>query len=151
MKLTRFCQYLLVGSLLTFGQCKRSEPAPALDDTVDVLKSWKAAEVKEGTTVVYKADAQSNIYAGYAKYKLLFAADKVTYTEFTGEVFTGSWSVDTGTRKLTFHSLSPVPYGTDGLIEFELLGWQPEQLIIRRTTGNVKTGNTVNEYTLVPE
>lgn len=151
MNLTRLCQYLLVGSLLTFGQCKRPEPAPMFDDSVDVLKSWKAREVKEGATVVYKADAQSNIYAGYAKYKLIFDADKVTYTEFTGEVFTGRWSIDTGMRKLTFHSLNPMPYGTNGLIEFELLTWQSEQLILRRTTGNVKTGNTINEYTLVPE
>jgi hypothetical protein len=65
--------------------------------------------------------------------------------------FSGNWTLDSEQKKLTLQALNPVPYGTNATIANTLVSWSPNQLVLLRTTANPKTGNTLNEYTLVPD
>ena len=127
------------------NQCKTPVPGP------DLNRVWKAQEVKEGTAVVYRAGSSSNIYPGYSNYRMKFGASNVEFTELSGEMFAGTWLLADNNSKLTFSALMPVPYGTGGTIEFTLVRWEANKLVLKRGTPNQKTGGTVNEYTLVPE
>ncbi|MBN8823768.1 MULTISPECIES: hypothetical protein [unclassified Spirosoma] len=137
-----FCLCLFLGLL---SQCKAPVPGP------DLTRNWKASEVKEGTVIVYREGSLSNIYPGYSQFQMAFQQNSVTYTEFTGDTFTGTWELTNNNQNLTFRGLTPEPYGTEGLIEFTLLKWSTNQLVIRRNTLNPKTGDQVNEYTLIPK
>lgn len=145
----RLIRLALLTGWVCLCQCKSSGLDPAPD--IDLNKTWKASEVKEGGTVVYKAGGTANIYPGYSKFRMVFEPAKVTYTEFTGDVFSGNWTLDSGGKKLTFQGLNPVPFGTNATIEYTLVSWSQSQLILQRTTPNPKTGNSLNEYTLIPE
>ncbi len=133
--------FLTIGVL---SQCKPPLPGP------DLNRSWKASEVKEGTVIVYREGASGNIYPGYSQFQMTFQEQKITYTEFTGDTFTGTWELTNNNQNLVFRNLNPEPYGIDGAIDYTLIRWSTNQLVLRRNTLNPKTGDVVNEYTLVP-
>ena len=150
-KIFRLSSLLFLVGLAFFTHCKpkgsKTTPAPG----IDLNKAWKTVEAKEGATVVYKANAPTSIYPGYSRFRLVFDQNRVSLTEVTGETFSGNWTLDSDQKKLTLQALNPVPYGTNATIEYTLVSWSPAQLVLLRTTANPKTGNTLNEYTLVAE
>lgn len=127
-----------------FSQCKAPLPGPNL------TRTWKASEVKEGNVIVYRDGASNNIYPGYRQFRMSFQDNKVSYTEFTSETFSGNWALTNNNQTLTFTNIQPEPYGTGGVIDFTLIRWSTNQLVLRRNTPNPKTGDKINEYTLVP-
>ncbi|MPR34707.1 hypothetical protein [Salmonirosea aquatica] len=129
--------------LLTVG-CKK-DPPPLSER---IAKSWSASTVREGSTVVYTVGGASNAKPGYANFKLVFnSSGSVTYTEFDGSTFTGQWELN-GDNKLILKNLNPQPTGTNGTIEFDITSFDDTMMTLTRTTSSVKTGNTINQYTL---
>ena len=129
--------------LLTVG-CKK-DPPPVSER---IAKSWSASTVREGSTVVYTVGGASNTKPGYAKFKLVFnSSGAVTYTELDGSTFTGQWELN-GDKKLILKNLNPQPTGTNGTIEFDITSFDDTMMTLTRTTSSVKTGNTINQYTL---
>ena len=130
-------------SLLTLG-CKTKVPPM----TERIAKVWSANTIKEGSTVVYTKGGTSNAKPGYANYKLNLNQDgTVTYTEFDGNTFTGQWELN-GDDKLILKNLNPQPTGTNGTIEFGITEFSDGSMVLTRTTSSVKTGGTINQYTL---
>ena len=145
MKMKRVFWALSMLAVGLLNQCKTPVPGP------DLNRIWKAQEVKEGTNVVYRAGSAGNVYPGYSNYRMKFGVSSVEFTELSGEKFAGSWLLTNDNSKLTFRELVPAPYGTDGTIEFTLVRWEANKLVLKRETPNRKTGGTQNEYTLIPE
>lgn len=146
--------FLLIISLLTFG-CKKSDPVTPVvtpKTLTDLLanKSWKTLRVQEGNATVYQDGRTDNIYPGYRNYQLTFTGQKIRLTEFTGEAFDGDWSVTEagGRTYLTFRNLTPAPTNSGGTIEFEVSSFTDTQVMITATKPNLKTGNSINAYTL---
>ncbi len=137
--------YIIALSMAFSIRCQTPQPEP------DLVRTWKAQEVREGTAIVYRAGSSDNIYPGYRNYRMKFGASKVEFVELSGEMFAGNWLLTDNNTKLSFSEVIPAPYGTNGTIEFTLVRWEANRLILRRDTPNVKTGGTVNEYTLIPE
>ncbi|RYF72641.1 MAG: hypothetical protein EOO39_11800 [Cytophagaceae bacterium] len=116
-------------------------------------KSWKTLRVQEGSVTVYQDGRSDNIYPGYRNYQLVFTGQKVKFTEYTGEVFNGDWTVlDNSSRTyLSLRNLTPPPSNSGGTVEFEVNSFSDTQLVITATKPNLKTGNTINVYTLIPQ
>lgn len=132
---------LLVG-IVSYG-CKKSKTPPISER---IAKAWLAQSVKEGSVVVYTKGGTSNT-RDYSAFGLnLAASGTVTYKDFDGVTFTGQWDVTNNV--LTLKNLNPIPSETNGTILFDVISVGDNQLVIKRQTGNKKTGNTVNEYTL---
>lgn len=132
---------LFVG-VVSFG-CKKSKTPPVSER---IAKAWLAQSVKEGSVVVYTKGGASNT-RDYSAFGLtLNASGTVTYKDFDGVTFTGQWEVSDNTLRLK--NLTPVPSETSGIIEFDINSVGDNQLVITRKTGNKKTGNSVNQYTL---
>lgn len=129
--------------LLTVG-CKK-DPPPL---TERIAKAWSASTVREGSTVVYTKGGASNTKPGYSNFRLtLNSSGAATYTEFDGNTFTGQWELN-GDSKLILKNLNPQPTGTNGTIEFDITSFDDSMMTLTRTTSSVKTGNTINQYTL---
>ena len=116
--------------------------------------TFKAKEVKEGTAVVFRQDATNNIIPGYSKYRITFTVlstgrRNVKIIEYSGEVFEGTWGFDEATNILTFSNLSPKPAA--GNLVFNVTTIEQGLLVLVNNTPNPKTGNTLNQYTLIPE
>lgn len=115
-------------------------------------KIWQAKQVKEGTTVVYTAGATSNVRPGYVNFRLnLSQADKAILTDLDGRPTTGTWSISPDNQRLILENLTPKPSGSIGTVEFYITATPTEaELHLLRTSESRKTGNSVNEYLLVP-
>jgi hypothetical protein len=129
--------------LFTIG-CKK-DPPPLSER---IAKTWSASTIREGSAVVFTKGGASNAKPGYANWKLvLTTSGSVTYTEFDGSVFTGQWELS-GDNKLILKNLNPQPTGTGGTIEFDITSFEDTMMTLTRTTSSVKTGGTINQYTL---
>jgi hypothetical protein len=80
----------------------------------------------------------------------LTSAGNVSFTDFDGNTFNGSYSLSTDSKTLTFNNLTPIPTGSGGTLTFSIISFQesPAQIVLSRSGASVKTGNTINEYTL---
>ncbi|WP_199736756.1 hypothetical protein [Fibrisoma montanum] len=64
---------------------------------------------------------------------------------------TGTWSVSPDNQRLILENLTPKPSGSIGTVEFYITATPTEaELHLLRTSESRKTGNSVNEYLLVP-
>jgi len=115
-------------------------------------KAWRAQQVTENTTVVYTAGSATNIRQGYVNFRLnLSRPDSVILVDVDGRTTRGTWTVSTDGQRLILTNLVPKPSSTDGIIEFYILTEPTEStLSLKRTAESRKTGNSVNEYSLVP-
>jgi len=115
-----------------------------------IAKAWTAETVKHGSTVVY-SKAGSSTVPGYSGFRLTLnnssGTKTVTYTEWNGDTFTGSWDVE-GETKLVLKGLTPQPTGSGGTIEFTISSLDDAKVVLTRLTASPKTGGTINEYTL---
>ena len=86
---------------------------------------------------------------GYSAYLLILGTDNsVALTEFDGSQYTGVWELQ-GETKLVLKNLGPeAPTGSNGVLEFTIKSIEDNKLVLSRVSPSIKTGNTVNEYTL---
>lgn len=116
-------------------------------------KVWLAQTVKEGSVLVYTKGATNNIKPGYSAFKLdLSQPGKASLQDIVGHQFVGTWTVSTDNKRLILDNLTPKPTNTGGIIEYYiLLTPDGQSLNLERTAESRKTGNTVNQYALIPE
>ncbi len=147
---------MLIGLLILSASCRNVDgnyPAPG-GSTPLLAGSYKAKEVKEANVVVYADNATTNVIPGYAKYRLHFSSpsqgvNTVKLVESSGETFEGKWLYDATKSTLTLSNLSPRPAVGD--LVFTVERFETDLLILRNTTPNLKTGETINQYTLTRE
>ena len=121
-------------------------------DTINVRKIWKVLTVKENGTLVFTNGNAANTKPGYSRFRLdLTVTDQVTFSDIDGRNLTGFWSVSKDYKRLILQNLIPPPSATGGNLEFEIVSSEENKLSLKRTTENRKTGNTINEYQLIPE
>jgi hypothetical protein len=136
--------FVLSGWLM--AGCGQKEKTPSVAERI--AKSWTAFKVDENTTTVFSRGGTTNVRPGYANWQLdLRSATSVTYKEWDGTSFTGTWSI-VGENKLVLSGLTPQPTGSAGTIEFNISNLTETGLTLARTTTSQKTGGTINTYTL---
>ncbi|MDR6808463.1 hypothetical protein J2Y45_005674 [Dyadobacter sp. BE34] len=142
----RIYVYILFVIMLAACQPKKVEPA-----AINIV--WKAKSVKQNGVVVYTEGNSGSAQPGYARFRLdLTAGDQATFMDVDGRKLVGIWSLSTDNNRLILEKLSPPPSGSSGNIEFYLTTAPTrEQLMLKRTNESRKTGNSINEYELVPE
>ncbi|CAG4988377.1 hypothetical protein DYBT9275_00068 [Dyadobacter sp. CECT 9275] len=138
--------YLMVMLLLIACQPKKVEPA-------DIGLLWKARTVKENGVLVYTEGNPANARPGYARLRLdLTQKEQVVFFDIDGRRLVGQWSLSTDNNRLILENLTPPPSESAGNIEFYITEKPArDKLLLKRTNESRKTGNTVNEYELVPE
>ncbi|TDB69213.1 hypothetical protein [Arundinibacter roseus] len=135
----------LVVAIGLFATSCKKDPPPL---TERIAKAWSAESVREGSTVVFTKGGANNTKPGYSGFKLVLnASGAATLTEVDGTVFTGQWELNGDTR-LILKNLNPIPTGTNGTIEFTISSFEDTMMTLARTTASVKTGGTINQYTL---
>lgn len=150
-------RYLLgIGLIFLFAtqSCKRNTESTIPESNEDLFSGiYKAKEVKEGNTVVFRNEGTTNIIPGYANYRIAFSESTgrkiVRITEYTGNLFEGVFSYNDSGKLLTFSNLQPAPQV--GNYVFQVTKAEKGELILNSTVANPKTGNTLNQYTLIPE
>jgi len=142
----RIHMHIFLVIMLAACQPKKVDPA-----AINIV--WKAKSVKQNGVVVYTEGNAGSTQPGYARFRLdLTAGDQVTFMDVDGRKLVGIWSLSTDNNRLILENLSPPPSGSSGNIEFYLTTAPTrEQLMLKRTNESRKTGNSVNEYELVPE
>ena len=125
----------------------------ASGSTNQLAKIWQAHVVKEGETLVFTSGATTNTKPGYFNFRLdLSQSGKVNLKDVDGRLVTGTWTVSTDNKRLILDNLNPKPTNTGGIIEYYILdGPTSPSLKPERTAESRKTGNTVNQYALIPE
>lgn len=133
--------------VLIVAACQPKTPAP-----LNLGRIWKAQTVKEGTQLVYTEGSSNNVKPGYSTFRLdLSQTDKVSLKDIDGRTLVGVWSLSPDNKRLILEKLVPQPTATIGTIEFFILGDPTDaNLQLQRTTESRKTGNSMNEYALVP-
>ncbi|GAB3731572.1 hypothetical protein [Spirosoma lituiforme] len=147
MRKTHYIAFLSIATLLgTLAGCSGNKPAPVSER---IAKIWTASKVDEGKITVYTRGGASNV-RNYAPFKLdLSQAPIVRYTEFDGNTFVGKYSLPTDTQ-LVLTDLNPAPTTSDNstTIEFTINSIDDNNLSLSRTKTSLKTGGTLNDYTL---
>lgn len=145
MRKTHYIAFLSIVTLFgTLAGCSGNKPAPVSER---IAKIWTASKVDENKITVYTRGGASNV-RNYAPFKLdLSQAPTVKYTEFDGNTFVGKYSLPTDTR-LVLTDLNPSPNGDNGTIEFTINSIDDNNLSLSRTRTSLKTGGTLNDYTL---
>jgi len=137
---------LLALTLIATGCKKKVKPV-----SERIAKAWTAESVKHGATVVYTRGGSTNAVPAYSAFRLTLndasGAKTVSYTEFDGSTFSGTWELD-GDSKLILKELTPQPTGSGGTVEFTITSLDDARLIRTRLKSSPKTGGTINEYTL---
>jgi hypothetical protein len=153
MKNLKLIALFLLSSIIVFQFSSCGGGKTSAKPVSEILRTvFFAKQVKHDNTVVYSKGAVSNTVSGYSKFKLdLSSSSSVIFTDFDGNTFTGNYSLLSDNKTLTLTGLNPVPTGSGGTITFSIISFQesPAQVVLSRSGASVKTGNTVNEYTLV--
>lgn len=127
--------------------CQPKEVAP-----LNINRVWRAQTVKEGTAVVYTQDGPANVKPGYVNFRLDLTDPKVVkLIDIDNRTLTGTWSVSPDNKRLILDNLKPQPTNTIGTIEYYIVDTPTASTLpLQRTAESRKTGNTINEYQLVP-
>lgn len=149
---------LLFLGLSLFLSCRQevTEPDKFLELQNLLNGGFKAILVRENTTIVFQEGASSQIIPGYSQYRLEFSGKlgenpTVKLKEYTGENFVGTWNLTKygiDGFKLTLSNLTPPPYGTNGIIEFEIILFDTSTIDLKNLSSSPKTGDTINQYKL---
>ncbi|GAB3249334.1 hypothetical protein GCM10027347_06360 [Larkinella harenae] len=140
-------------ALLMLALMAGCQPKPVKPVTDLINKIWKANTVKEADMLVFTLGAPANLKPAYTTYRLdLSQPEKATLKDIDGRLVTGTWTVSTDNKRLILDNLNPKPTSTGGIIEFYILtAPDGSTLNLQRTAESRKTGNTVNQYALIPE
>lgn len=137
-----------IGLLVAIGlisSCKQA-PQPLAEQ---IAKVWSAQTVREGSTVVYTKGAANNSKPAYDRFRLdLSSPTAARLMEFDGTVFSGTWEL-VNDKTLILKGLTPQPTGTNGTLEYSVQTASTTELKLSRTTASLKTGGTVNDYSLI--
>ncbi|MVM30692.1 hypothetical protein GO755_11675 [Spirosoma sp. HMF4905] len=139
---------VLLLSILVGCQPKTVAPITSL-----INKVWKANTVKEADLLVFTLGATNNIKPGYTNFRLdLSRADTVQLKDVDGRLTVGTWTVSTDNKRLILANLNPKPTNTGGSVEYYILA-EPDgsSLKLERTAESRKTGNTIDQYELIPQ
>ncbi len=138
--------YLLALLLLAACQPKEVEPAH-----IGII--WKAKSVMENGMPVYTEGNASSAKPGYSRLRLdLTSKEQVVFRDIDGRKLSGQWSLSTDNSRLILENLTPPPSESAGNIEFYIIEKPTTtRLLLKRTNESRKTGNSVNEYELIPE
>jgi len=138
------------------GSSAGSDPAPTPQPTVSQLvsKTWSANSVNWDGVMQYSKGATTNLVSGYAQFKLdLSSTTAASITEFDGRKFTGTYVLSTDNKKITLNGLNSsegAPSGTNGIIEFNIVGTPTASaLSLETTTSYIKASNKKVSLTLV--
>jgi len=143
-KYTLLWSFVLALTLVT-ASCKKDSKKPVSER---IAKTWTAETVKHGTVVVYTRGGASNTEARYSDFRLaLSSTGTVAYTEFDKNTFNGTWALE-GETTLVLSGLNPQPSGSNGTIKFTINSLEDNKVVLTRLDGSLKTGNTINQYTL---
>ncbi|MEZ0610577.1 hypothetical protein ACAW74_18830 [Fibrella sp. WM1] len=119
---------------------------------LNINRVWQAQTVKEGTALVYTQGGTANVKPGYVNFRLdLTDPAVVKLIDIDNRTLTGTWSVSPDNKRLILENLKPQPTNTIGTIEYYIV--EPpttNSLSLQRTAESRKTGNTVNDYRLIP-
>ncbi|WP_461107982.1 hypothetical protein [Spirosoma koreense] len=129
-----------------FAGCKKTSTPPVSEL---IAKVWTASKVEENNVTVYTRGATSQI-RDYSNFKLdLSKSPSVSYTEYEKTTFVGQYTVPSD-NKLVLSNLNPPPSGSNpvGTVEFTINSIDDNNLKITGTSNNLKTGGTINVYTL---
>lgn len=138
--------YLL--SLLTLAALLTGCPSKTKPVKDRIAHVWTARMVEENNQTVYTKGGTNNIRPGYSNFKLDLSnppAVKITFVD--GTQSTGQYSLPSDTQ-LSLTGLTPVPTGTNGQIDYTFTLTGESELVLTRTSADIKTGNTTNKYTL---
>lgn len=129
------------------------QPKPVPSITNLLGKVWQAQRVKEGDQLVYTKGGTNNVKPGYSDFRLdLSQPDKAGLKDLDGRQLTGTWTISTDNQRLILNNLNPKPTYTNGTIEYYILPTPDgNSLSLERTAESRKTGNSVNQYALIPE
>lgn len=136
-----------IALLFLISLCSCEDSLPSVAERVQ--KVYTAEEVTHDGTVVYSKTATSNLYPGYSNFQLnLKTAGTVSLREFSNLTFSGSYSATDNTLTLT--NLSPEPTaGSTITYTITSISDDGTLLVLTAKSGNPKTGNTINVYSLV--
>ena len=107
---------------------------------------------------MYSKAGTNNLKPAYSSFRLDLSNTQqqtVRITFLDGTTSAGTWSVSSDNKTLTLTGLTPQPTngtgGTAGSISFTINGTPTAtSLSLTRTTPDPKTGNTTNDYELIP-
>jgi hypothetical protein len=134
--------FVLIGFL---AGCGGKKVAPVSER---IAKVWTIQKAEQGSTTVYTRGAASNAIPGYSAFKLDLSSPPVArYTAFDGNLFVGQYSLLSDTR-LVLTNLNPSPSQANGTLEFDISDLNDNSVVLTRTSGDTKTGGTLNKYTL---
>ena len=146
MKKTHYALLFSLTILTLLSGCKGTTATPVSDL---IKKNWTARIVTENGTTKYTSGGTSNPTPGYSKFALNLAnPPAVTLTTLDGNTFTGTYTLSSDNKTLTLSGLTPQPTGSNGTITFTLGNVNDSELVLTRTSGDPKTGNSNNVYTL---
>lgn len=145
MKRLKLVLGLAFSVLLVVSACKpKKKPL-----SERIAKAWVAQSVKHDNTLVYEKGSSSGSSPGYSGYQLILGTDNsVTLTDLDGTTFTGKWELQ-GETRLILKDLGPEPpTGSGGKLEYTIKTIEDNKLVLLSVSPSIKTGNTVNEYSL---
>jgi hypothetical protein len=129
------------------------QPKPVVSLADQLGRVWQAQTVREGDVLVYSLGGSSNTKPGYTNFRLdLSQPGIVKLKDIDGRILTGTWTVSTDNQRLILADLNPRPTNTNGTIEYYLAEVPTNaSLKLERTAESRKTGNSLNQYGLIPE
>jgi hypothetical protein len=142
--------FLFVLSIALFTSCGGKSKAKPLSEIIKTV--FSAESVKHDGVVVYTKGAATNTNANYSKFKMDFTSGTtVAWTDVDGTLFAGSYTLSADAKTLTLSNLVPSPTLANGTVEFSVVSFSesPKKITLKRNNGSQKTGNTINEYTLL--
>lgn len=142
----RLLSALLVLMAISFS-CK--EKVTPLKDRLS--KSWVARIVKEDGNQVYSRGGSSNTKPGYDSFKLTLSSSGSATLVDINQTFSGTFTATESA--ITLSGLTPEPTGSNGTLVYNIVSFPGDnsELQLKMNEAYPKTGNTINEYTLVPQ
>ena len=134
--------------LLAFSSSCKEKVTPIKDR---LSKSWVARIVKEDGNQVYSRGGSSNTKPGYENFKLTLSSSGSATLSDINDTFIGTFTATESSITLT--GLTPEPTGSSGTLVYTIvsLAGDDAELQLKMNEPYPKTGNTINEYTLVPQ
>ena len=143
---------LLNSALLILNSSLHLSCQPKAPEPLNIGRVWQAQSVKEGAATVYTKGGAGNTKPGYVNFRLDLTDPKVArLRDIDNRELVGTWSVSPDNKRLILENLKPQPTNTIGTVEYYISTPPTENtLSLQRTAESRKTGNTVNEYQLIP-
>lgn len=146
MRKTSFLPFLSILTIACVLMGCPSSSTPPLSERI--AKAWTARIVTENGTTAYTRGGTTNTRPTYSSFKLdLSSAPTVRYTASDGNTYVGQYSVQDNPQQLTLTNLQPSLTGGN-TITFTISSISDTELVLARTSGDPKTGNSNNVYTL---